>query len=171
MTALHWTSKLENSIKYFHSHIRIALKVTQLCPICLEVLFISNLKVSIDCIFQCFQDLAKSFFLLKWTKSALYCAIQMHASLKGFLAFWKIIYLLLAVLDLHCSACFSSCGYQGLLLTGSRGTDFSSCGIWTWLVYDMWNFPGPGIEPVPCTARQILTCYTTREVLKVSFFS
>ena len=49
------------------------------------------------------------------------------------------------------------------------GTQASAV-IWTWVVYDMWNLPGPGIEPVLCTGRQILICYTTREVLKVSFF-
>ena len=32
------------------------------------------------------------------------------------------------------------------------------------------NLPGPGIEPVSCTGRWILTHYTTREVLFFFFF-
>ena len=32
--------------------------------------------------------------------------------------------------------------------TGSRHTDFSSCGAWTWLFHDMWDLLGPGIKPV-----------------------
>ena len=24
-----------------------------------------------------------------------------------------------------------------------------SCGTWAWLLHGMWDFPGPGIEPVP----------------------
>ena len=99
----------------------------------------------------------------------LLCYTDARISVGFFFFFFLIIYFLLAVLHLHCCACFSSCGYQGLLVTGSRHTGFSSYGIWTRLVYDMWNLPGPGIEPVPFTGRHFI-CYTTREVPKVSFF-
>ena len=40
---------------------------------------------------------------------------------------------------------------------------FSSCGTRAYLLWGMWNLPGPGIKP--CISRQILTHCTTRETL------
>ena len=34
----------------------------------------------------------------------------------------------------------------------------SSCGTWSWLLRSMWDFPGPGLEPVsPALADEFLT--------------
>ena len=80
-------------------------------------------------------------------------------------------YLFLAELGLRCVLCFFfwffflqklslvmvNGGYSSLqrtrfllrwlLLSWSTGSrlGLSSCGMWSWLLHDMWNLPGPGI--------------------------
>ena len=71
----------------------------------------------------------------------------------------------MAALGLRCFArAFSSCGKQGLLIVGVRGLliagalgawasvvaacGLSSCGSWVLLLHDMWDLPGPGLEPM-----------------------
>ena len=85
----------------------------------------------------------------------------------------KLFILFLVVLGLHCyTQSFSSCSKQGLLFLGC--TSFSccraqalehglrSCGMWAELPHNMWNLPGPEIEPISCTSRRIVNHRTTR---------
>ena len=91
------------------------------------------------------------------------------------------IYLLMAVLGLHCYIrAFSSCSKQGLLFITGLGlilvaslvehTGFSSCGlqaldcgfsnhgIWAYLPQGMWNLPRSGIKSMfPALAGRFLT--------------
>ena len=129
------------------------------------------------------------------SRSHSYIIFTLHPSLKDrinpslFLLFiYLFIYLLfLPALGLRCcTRAFSSCGEQGLLFvavlglliavlllsqrTGSRGTGFSSCGLWVpehrlsscgaWaqLLCGMWDLPGAGIKPVsPALAGGFIT--------------
>ena len=104
-----------------------------------------------------------------------------------YILFFKLIYLFLAVLGLHCCMwAFSSCGGWGILFvamhgllirwllllrsTGSRLVGFSSCGSWAlerrlsscgtraYLFRSMWDLPRPGLEPMsPALAGRFLT--------------
>ena len=104
-----------------------------------------------------------------------------------FINLFIYLFLFLAALGLRCCArAFSSCGERGLLLvvvrglliavaslvrsTGSRHVGFSSCGTWALerrlsscsaralSLRGMWDFLGPGIEPVsPTLAGGFLT--------------
>ena len=38
------------------------------------------------------------------------------------------------------------CGFSWSWSAGSGHVGFSSCGVHAWLLHDMWNLPGPGIE-------------------------
>ena len=85
------------------------------------------------------------------------------------------IYLFLAALGLcYCARAFSSCGERELLFIAVRGLliavaslvaehglqmrGLSSCGTWAQLPRDMWNLPGPGLEPMsPSFAGGFLT--------------
>ena len=85
------------------------------------------------------------------------------------------IYLILAVLGLHCGMWASpSCGRWGhplvwctafslqwarlLWSNHSRAPGLSSCGSWAWLPRGMWNLPRPGINPTsPALAGGFLT--------------
>ena len=97
-----------------------------------------------------------------------------------------------------CTRAFSSCGELGLLFiavhgfslqwrlllqsTGSRRAGFSSCGSWalerrlsscgTWasLLCDMWDLPGPGLEPMsPALAGRFLTTVPQGKPLQKCF--
>ena len=104
-----------------------------------------------------------------------------------FINLFIYLFLFFAALGLRCCArAFSSCGERGLLLvvvrglliavaslvrsTGSRHVGFSSCGTWALerrlsscsaralSLRGMWDFLGPGIEPVsPTLAGGFLT--------------
>ena len=71
----------------------------------------------------------------------------------------------MAALGLRCCAwAFSSCDERGLLFVAVRrllllrSTGFSSCGSRAQLLRGMWDFPGPGHEPVsPALAGGFLT--------------
>ena len=60
----------------------------------------------------------------------------------------------------------------GVQATAVASHGLGSCGTWTELPLGTWNLPAKGVEPVvPCTGRQILNQWTTREVLAQTILS
>ena len=55
---------------------------------------------------------------------------------------------------------------QGVQASAVVARGLSSCGIWAQLLYGMQDLPGSGIKPIPCTGRQILNHWTTRDTLE-----
>ena len=88
-------------------------------------------------------------------------------------SFFKLIYLFLAALGLHCcTRAFSSCrvralGVQASVVVAQGLSSYglwalehrlSSCGAWAQLLCGMWDLAGPGLEPVsPALAGGFLT--------------
>ena len=100
-----------------------------------------------------------------------------------FFVFYKKFFYFLTVLGLHCCLrAFSNCCQQELLLIvvcslliavasfiaehrleGMRASEvavlgLSSCDSWAWLLQDMCDLPGPGVEPMsPALAGRLLS--------------
>ena len=81
-----------------------------------------------------------------------------HSSLRcsGFSSRWPLLLRSTGALGARASVVvvhgLSSCGLWGL------ERRLSSCGTWASLLHDMWDLPGPGIEPVsPALAGGFLT--------------
>ena len=133
----------------------------------------------------------KPVFARRFLKNKFIYYLFIHFWLRwAFVAVCGLSLVVASRVTLHCSAqashcgSFSCCGAQalgaqasivlahGLSSCGSQALEFrlSSCGARAYLLYGMWDLPGPRLEPIsPALASRFLTTAPPGKSLPINF--